>query len=255
MRIRVLSDIHQEVWPFDPPRADADVLVLAGDIDNGAAGIEWAKRTFDLPVLYIAGNHEFYDADFSETLMAMRAAAAGSNIEFLDCGERVIGPVRFLGCMLWTDFSLVAEPEREMTIERSRRHNPDYSAIRWGERSFAPEDAVALCRRDRSWLEARLGERFDGPTVVITHFAPHSRSIAPAYTNHPANPGFIVPLDELMGRAAVWIHGHTHGCFDYEVRGTRVVCNSRGYPGENSGFAPARIIEIGASNRRDPGHA
>jgi hypothetical protein len=33
-----------------------------------------------------------------------------------------------------------------------------------------------------------------------------------------------------MGRAALWVHGHTHSSFDYLLNGTRVVCNPRGYP-------------------------
>ena len=58
MRIRIYSDLHLEFAPFVPPASDADAIVLAGDIDNGAAGIEWARETFSEPVLYLAGNHE-----------------------------------------------------------------------------------------------------------------------------------------------------------------------------------------------------
>src|SRR5256885_11437227 len=42
LRIRIYSDLHLEFAPFLSPPDDADVIVLAGDIDNGAAGIEWA---------------------------------------------------------------------------------------------------------------------------------------------------------------------------------------------------------------------
>jgi hypothetical protein len=79
---------------------------------------------------------------------------------------------------------------------------------------------------------------------VITHFAPHPLSIAPAYVSHPANPGFVLDLSEIMGQAALWIHGHTHTFFDYAMRGTRVICNPRGYPGEPTGFRPDLIVEI-----------
>ena len=27
----------------------------------------------------------------------------------------------------------------------------------------------------------------------------------------------------------LWVHGHTHSSFDYNIHGTRVVCNPRGY--------------------------
>ena len=46
-------------------------------------------------------------------------------------------------------------------------------------------------------------------------------------------------------RVALWVHGHTHWCVDYEVRGTRVVSNQRGYPHQKvPGFDPAWVIEL-----------
>jgi hypothetical protein len=60
-----------------------------------------------------------------------------------------------------------------------------------------------------------------------------------------------------MGRAALWIHGHTHDSFDYVVRGTRIVANPRGYcrnahrsgqesavDCENKAFRADLVIEI-----------
>lgn len=46
MRIRILSDLHIESGPFMPPRVDADVVVLAGDISQGLDSVGWVKRTF-----------------------------------------------------------------------------------------------------------------------------------------------------------------------------------------------------------------
>jgi predicted phosphodiesterase len=244
MRLLVYSDLHLEIAPFEPAPVDADVVVLAGDIDNGTAGMEWARRSFPGRIVYVPGNHEYYDGEFHAMQQSMRNAASRTGIEFLDCDERVLDGVRFLGCTLWTDFSLAEPHERAEVIERSRRYNPDHIAIQYGARAFSPEDAMALCGRHRAWLEERLAERFDGPTVVITHFAPHQGSIAPAFDGHPANPGFIIPLQALMGPAALWIHGHTHTAFDYAVRGTRIVCNPRGYPDESPGFRSDCLIEI-----------
>lgn len=243
MRIRIYSDIHLEYAPFAPPANDADLVVLAGDIGNGAAGIAWAKETFRTPVLYLAGNHEYYEGEFESVQAAMRAASGGT-VGLLDCSQTTFGGVRFLGCTLWTDYSLAPESERPAVIEDARRVNPDFQLIRYGTRAFAPEDAIALCTRHRAWLAAALAEPFSGKTVAITHFAPHPRSIAPAYIGHRANPGFVLNLDEEMGRAALWIHGHTHTFFDYRLRGARVVCNPRGYPGEPTGFRPGLTVEI-----------
>ena len=44
-------------------------------------------------------------------------------------------------------------------------------------------------------------------------------------------PAFASNLENLMDgdRVALWIHGHMHESFDYEIYGTRIVCNPRGY--------------------------
>src|SRR5689334_5290402 len=67
MKIRVLSDLHLECDEPDViPHAAADLIVLAGDIHNHAQGLRWAAETFDgtVPVVYVPGNHEYYDSEF-----------------------------------------------------------------------------------------------------------------------------------------------------------------------------------------------
>ena len=50
MKIRVLSDLHLENdEPELIPHAQADLIVLAGDIHNHAAGPRWAAQTFEAP--------------------------------------------------------------------------------------------------------------------------------------------------------------------------------------------------------------
>ena len=41
MRLRILSDLHLEIWPIVLPPADADIVILAGDIDNGAEASDY----------------------------------------------------------------------------------------------------------------------------------------------------------------------------------------------------------------------
>jgi Icc-related predicted phosphoesterase len=73
-------------------------------------------------------------------------------------------------------------------------------------------------------------------------------SVAKRYANDPLNPAFASSLDDIIEnyQPVLWIHGHTHERCDYELFGTRVVCNPRGYPGEKRGsaFDPGFIVEV-----------
>jgi hypothetical protein len=82
---------------------------------------------------------------------------------------------------------------------------------------------------------------------VVTHHLPLRQSIHPKYAGSELNPSFASELSDLMGPpASMWIHGHTHESFDYIVKGTRIVCNPRGYfPMElNPEFDPALTLEV-----------
>lgn len=36
-------------------------------------------------------------------------------------------------------------------------------------------------------------------------------------------------MSGLCGRSSLWIHGHVHESADYELNGTRIICNPKGY--------------------------
>lgn len=248
MKIHFLSDLHTEFEPFDPPETEADLVVLAGDTSTGTRGIEQARQWFaGRPVLYVAGNHEYYRESTPRLNRRLAEAARTHGIHFLENGQALVGGVRFLGCTLWTDFELFGERQGSMDAAQAAmndfrliRVDPDY-------RRFRPADARASHVSSLAWLHARLQEPFDGPTVVVTHHAPSLRSVNPLFHHHPATPAYASDLEWMLdGRAAVWIHGHTHQCVDYEIGGTRVVSNQRGYPGDPvEGFDPARVVEVG----------
>ena len=71
MKLHVLSDLHLGFAPFERPRTEADVVVLAGDIARPREAVTWAME-FDRPVLYVAGNHEFYGGSIEGTLAELR---------------------------------------------------------------------------------------------------------------------------------------------------------------------------------------
>ena len=247
MKLHILNDLHIEFEDFEPPATDADVVVLAGDIGVGMEGLRWAEDRFpNKHVIYVPGNHEFYHHDIA--LIEELKAQAPDHIHVLNDDQVIIDRVRFLGSILWTDFALFGEADRFFAMRQARQHMTDFSIIQIHGQRFTPEDAIRLHMASRDWLTAMLAQPFAGMTVVVTHHAPSSQSVHPRYANDLLTPAFASNLETLMDsdRVALWIHGHIHDAFDYEIYGTRVVCNPRGYAPNalTPDFRPDFIVEI-----------
>lgn len=248
VRLHIISDLHLGVQGMPVPPLRADLTILAGDIARPVAAMQWASA-LGRPVLYVPGNHEFYGSSIPETRTLLATEAARHGIHLLDQGQIVVNGVRFLGATLWTDFQLFGVDKAAAAKAQSAAFMRDFSVIRnaAGE-VYTPDDSVALFKEQAAWLDAALDEPFDGPTVVITHHAPTPRSIHPRFADSLISAGFASDCTALMGRASLWIHGHMHNSSDYSVRGTRVICNPRGYSkdgiNENTAFDPALRIDI-----------
>jgi Icc-related predicted phosphoesterase len=240
MKIHILSDLHLEFSdrhpPLSMPDTGADVVVIAGDIDNDTRAFDWAERMFPAQtVLYVPGNHEYYGYELARAADALRERAAQSrNVRLLDNDATVIDGVRFLGSTLWTDFELFGRERIDAAFADSLKHVVDFRAIRSSRgRLLTPQDTIELHRAARDFLERGLAEPFDGPTVVISHHAPHGGSLHPRWAKHLSSAAFVSDLTALMGKPALWVHGHTHDGFDYTVDGTRVIANPMGYRTSN----------------------
>jgi len=253
LRLRVLSDLHLEISDFSPPAADCDAVVLAGDIHQGTAGLTWARRVFGkLPILYVPGNHEYYGRDWNRLAGDMARVARDQDIHLLDRGSVTLDGVRILGCTLWTDFDLFGADRREEAMAMVGRTLFDYRYIESQGQRIVPEQTRQRHLVDRAWLEAELAgtsSRAARATVVITHMVPSQRSTAERYLTSTVSAGFASHLDAMVSRANLWIHGHTHDSYDYDLDGCRVVCNPRGYQKadrrqENSGFDPEMVVRI-----------
>ena len=229
-------------------------LILAGDIHRPREALQWATA-LQRPAIYVPGNHEYYGSSLPATNRLLHELSRDSLVTVLDCEEKSIGDVRILGATLWTDFRIAGEGAlREQAMDDAVRFSRDFSRIAVDEDQneiFTPSHCAARFERHASWLGARLAERFDGVTVVVTHFAPSRGSIAPRFAGSPLNACFIADLEALVARsgAALWIHGHTHDSFDYRIGDTRVLANPRGYvldgTAENAGFDPALTVQLG----------
>ena len=262
MKIFIASDLHGENRPhgYDVPEGlDFDVAVFAGDIGRGPAAVEWLlgqPALRDRPVMFVAGNHEYYGSLLQDQAALMRDVARGTNVHFLDADEvPVIDGVRFIGCTLWTDYRLMARSQLDglragMGINDHRAIASAYGGD--PGRPFTPREALRRHWFERRWLVDRLAEEHDGPTICISHHGVHPGSLHPQYAGDgPINASFISDLSGIIGeyQPALWIHGHVHDGHDYEVGGTRIVCNPRGYSrgngmSENAGFKSDLVVEL-----------
>ena len=217
-----------------------DLVVLAGDIHTGLRGAIYAEQLaayFDAPVVYVAGNHEYYHQhmDLLDPALLATGTHSGGRVQFLEntvasfdiAGERL----HVLGCTMWTDYELHGDSDAAMDF--AAHHMNDYRLIRRVTSLFQPEHALRRHKRSRIWLrETVAGLRLEDPgakIIAVTHHAPHeavlgrrSGRIGPSYASNLLPEFAVCPPD-------LWIHGHTHHRHDSVLEGIRVVSAPRGY--------------------------
>jgi hypothetical protein len=267
MRLHVLSDLHVDFAPFVPPVVDADVVVLAGDIGIGTNGLTWARKAFpDTRIVQIAGNHEFYGSQMEALSIDMRMAARDQGIIYLEnnVAEFPEHGVRIIGSTLWTDFQLFGSSRTEIANAQKAAGIllRDFSVIRCGRSYLTPEQTVDLHAQARNFISAELAKPYDGKTVAVTHHCPAWASVHPKFQHDIVSAAFASRCEDLIEKAHLWVHGHTHCSVDTRVgddpnRG-RIICNPRGYPQgylrgrpspqattfENREFNPGLVVEI-----------
>lgn len=275
MRILAMSDLHHEflrgrassgrefmeLVDYPSPAGPVNFVALAGDIDIGTWGVTWAgtlAQKFGVPVVYVPGNHEFYGHDYVRLMDELRQEAAAQGVLLLQNDEVRIGGVRFLGCTLWTDFlawpfdadsgNVRSTPaDAWYNMKHAGKRMNDFWYIRRGDARFSPQASLELHRESRKFLDEKLAQPFDGPTVVVTHHGPHPLCNHPRFGANQLSAAFWSDLGLLIALYGpdLWVYGHTHSALDTHVGQTRLYSNQRGYVFDPiPGFDPAHIIEI-----------
>ena len=285
MKIKVVSDLHLEFADIAIPNSEAndiDVLILSGDImiaedlydhpvvpsiyEHGAFAALGRKQkrvqTFRnflkncseaFPhVIYVAGNHEFYNGKWFKTLdILAEECLLFPNVYFLESGHKVINDVTFVGGTLWTDMNK-GDP---LTLHAARDMMNDFRIIRKefeGYTTLKPSDTVIRHRETLGYIKRTIEEDDTKKYVVVGHHSPSFQSCHEYYKHdtlmngcyHSNLEDFILDHPQIK----VWTHGHTHHVFDYKIGETRVICNPRGYQSdvyrEDTGFDINLELEI-----------
>jgi Icc-related predicted phosphoesterase len=286
MKIKLVSDLHLEFSDVNVVNdQNYDVLILGGDIciaqdlhdhpepanttDQAAiangTGLgrrqltaqrfrDFFKRcSFQFPhVIYIMGNHEFYNGKFYAGIEYMRNECAKyPNVYMLEQDTKIIDDVVFVGGTLWTNMN----KRDPLTMHAIEGMMNDFRIIRNDARNYAPMSALDVAiRHDKTlaYIEHMVHVHKNKKCVVVGHHSPSFQSAHPMYAHETLmNGGYHSDLSEFIldhPQIKLWTHGHTHHPFDYVIGETRVVCNPRGYENdgysENTGWNPNILLEV-----------
>ncbi|HDY84528.1 hypothetical protein LCGC14_0997380 [marine sediment metagenome] len=251
LRVALISDIHNEYLRRSNNLPDLhigdqkiDVIVLAGDIDTQGFGAHWAVRQselFNVPVIYVLGNHEFYDA--SEEVSALeqiREITHSTNVHVLDCESVVIKGCRFIGATMWTDFNLLGAHKKARVLQQVLWNMNDFEQIALyahDNRKVTPNDMMQWFKHSISYIKTELEQPFDGKTIVVTHHAPSALCMPAGYEYDLLSAAYANNLDELIEQLGpnAWFYGHIHHAKSQRIGRTLVMNHPAGYPGNQYG--------------------
>jgi Icc-related predicted phosphoesterase len=259
-------DLHQDHIgnSWDPaahlPAGGFDIAVVAGDVHSPlTSAIDWlADRFPGVRVLYVPGNHDFWwdggDRYTHDSMLARgRDLAARRGIDLLSNDTVVINGARFVGATLWTDMRLGSFSAAH-AYGSARRHMNDFRMIRrrpsGRHRHIRVADTVDMHRLSRSYIDGVLAMPHAGPSVVVSHHAPHALSLPDPHFD--LRWAYASDLGGLIAarQPDLWVHGHLHSRLDYRVGQTRIVANARGHEHESgrAQFDPSLVISIAPSS-------
>ncbi len=237
MKITYFSDLHLEFADWTPPHIDADVVILAGDINLGAKGVAWAKKHFTQPVIYIPGNHEYYtkvNINMDDINQQIRKEAKNSNVIILLNDSVNINGINFIGTTLWTDYNLNNNQRDDMFSAKLMLN--DHSMIKVSDENsknikLTPSHCLELHNRSIQFISNSIRE--DLLNIVISHHGVHEKCSHPHLHGNDLSAAFnsdlISFIESHSTNLTTWIYGHTHHNFDFQIAGVDILTNQRGY--------------------------
>lgn len=233
MKFSLISDMHVDhPQPKTPYDLLEKIVVVAGDTANGLEGLKFLQklRNKGFIVKAVDGNHEHY-----------RNASQGR-------------PERETTARFREEHPRYSEEEGVSFILANGWYVVEHEAL-WRHRmndsrmgSLTAEQVNALATQDWLSVRQRLEEvkAYQKKAVVVTHTAPCIETLNPEYAGDYSNVWYHNPhmrnlLAEFKEQILVWCHGHTHAPNEASVEGVRVICNPRGYPGENPNWKPLTV--------------
>ena len=142
---------HPRIGPMIDNVIGADLVIMAGDIDVGARGLDYADEVAQYvgaPVVYVLGNHEGYDGTPFDRLydkIRTKAEATGGRVIFLENQATVFecegDRVHVLGATLWTDYAANGRENVKFAMREANSSLNDHIRCRLRGSKFGPSAA------------------------------------------------------------------------------------------------------------------
>ena len=233
----LISDLHldfpQKKTPYELLEKN---VVVAGDTTNGLEGLRFLQKlkNKDFSVYATDGNHEHYSN------VSKGRDPAETTTRFREDHPAIIDIDDTLTLIQTDGWYTVSSPSIWDHYQNDCRN-----IFRTG-----PKEATRLINEmalfEAEWVWDMIDSFPERKFVITTHTAPCIDTLDPKFEGAFSNEWYWNPymgkvLGEKSTQILAWNHGHTHAANEATVHGVRVICNPRGYPGENPDWIPKTI--------------
>jgi Icc-related predicted phosphoesterase len=259
MKIWLFSDLHLEFTPMpdDFRIPEADICVAAGDIltKGGTRSLEWLNKTIasHMEVVFVPGNHEFYDKSIVSSRERMKELAATMpRVHLLDDSSIRFGDVEFIGATLWSNYKLLGNAQLAAHHAKDKHYGMnDFKYIKYQGNPwlrFSPSYAMSMFRTSLDFIGNALDESTARTKIVVSHHAPSPQSLDENKRTDIGSASYASDLEAFIQekKPDCWFHGHIHQSRRYRIGSTEIISNPRGYHPEepNLNFDPGLIIDV-----------
>lgn len=273
MKIRLISDLHLGINRCDEKGGNrfgfeqdnetlnsTDVILIAGDVGGSfKEDCEFYDRLLTqlddtTKVFTIFGNHSYYDYDMegitkTEGIKRLQKLySKDDKVTFLENDSVTIGDYVFVGCTMYTDFSLYSDIEKAKTSSQYMINDFRYVHIYDNVivRRVIPEDYENWYYESIKYIDDVCKENKDKKIVVLTHFLPTEECISSEYVGDSLNPFYCTELSPFIRfnkNIKLWCCGHSHSPCDCKIDECQIELYPYGYFSEYTGRMKDNILK------------
>lgn len=250
MKILIISDLHMEQAHYSIEtivQSQCDLVCLIGDISFKFKAFKFIEELINngLIVIYVLGNHEFYN--INNQMKTVDEIKKGwkerseklNNFYFLDNDSIIINNIKFIGSIGWTfvDENKFTKNQIEDVLSHSADFQNIYtSKLMKGYRiirgyNITLDEYKVLHQEALNYIKNELNKPFLGTKILLSHHPLCMENIE-LFNNMPIEKQFYYSnYNELIKNSDLdyYFHGHIHESYDYLLNNTRVICNPYGY--------------------------